>query len=146
MTVQKTGTDGNFLTTYAYISVSTQVATPGWYYSDAGTWVSAADVTFTEGEGMIVWNNHSVGANFVISGEVDLQPSLILPKGASFCGNFTPCPMTLGEIQCVQTNGAAWQVSGKSATKCNGDVTVQKTNAEGNFGTTLTAQTFSRKR
>ncbi|MBR3923743.1 MAG: hypothetical protein IKJ45_11560, partial [Kiritimatiellae bacterium] len=105
----------------------------GWYYDVAGTWTYATGVTFSQGEGMIVQNNHSVGANFVISGEVDLAPALILPKGVSFSGNFTPVDMGLQDIQCVQTNGAAWARSGTSATKCNGLVSLQKTDADGNF-------------
>ena len=136
ISLQKTDSDGNFLTTYKYFSVTDTVPTPGWYYDDKGAWVDASGITFGSGEGMIVKNVHSEGANFIVSGEVDLEPGLILPKGTSFCGNFTPVDMTLGDFQCCQTNGVAWKTSGKPATKCNGDVSLQKTDSDGNFGTT----------
>ena len=121
---------GRFGTEYSYYSTLTPV---GWY-SDGGT-VFAESITFSQGEGMIVQNTHSVGASFQVSGEVDLQPGLVLTSGFSFSGNFTPSTINLQDIACVQVDGSPWLASGKGATKCAGAVSLQKVDSTGRFGT-----------
>ena len=66
VSLQKTDLDGNFLTTYRYISVSSQVATPGWYYSNEGVWTDASDIVFKAGEGFIIKVDHDYCAMLIL--------------------------------------------------------------------------------
>ena len=132
--VQKIGTDGSYLDAYAYFSTK---ETPGWYGNSGATY--AEGVTLAEGEGIIVNNIHTVGAKLVVNGEVQLTPARILPSGFSFCGNFTPVAIDLQDITSTQTDGSEWKTSGKSATKCAGDIIIQKIGTDGSY---LTAYAY----
>ena len=132
--VQKIGTDGSYLDAYAYYSTK---ETPGWYANGGVNYVEG--VTLAEGEGIIVNNGHSVGAKLVVNGEVQLTPARILPSGFSFCGNFTPTAIDLQDITSTQVDGSDWKTSGKSATKCAGDIIIQKIGTDGSY---LTAYAY----
>ena len=128
--VQKVGTDGTYLDEYSYYSTKTP---QGWYDESGTTYVEAGTVTLENGEGLVVNNLHTVGAKFVVDGEVDLAPARVLPKGFSFCGNFTPVAIDLQDISSTQVDGTAWKTSGSGNTKCAGVIRVQKVGADGTY-------------
>ena len=130
VSVQKVDTTGRFGTVYSYYSTLTPV---GWYSDNGATY--AEGISFADGEGMIVQNTHTVGASFQVSGEVNLNPGIVLANGFSFCGNFTPVTINIQDFACVQIDGSDWKTSGKGATKCAGDVSLQKVDSTGRFGT-----------
>ena len=125
--VQKIATDGSYLDVYSYYSTKTP---QGWYDS-TGTYIE--DVTLANGEGLVVNNAHTIGAKFVVNGEVELAPARVLPKGFSFCGNFTPIAIDLQDISSTQADGTAWKTSGSGNTKCSGVVKLQKIGTDGNY-------------
>ena len=67
--------------------------------------------------------------------DVSLHPRAITESDFSFSGNFTPSTINLQDIACVQVDGSPWLASGKGATKCAGNVSIQKVDSTGKFGT-----------
>ena len=129
ITIQKIGTNGAYLDEYLYYSTKTP---QGWYDAN-GTYVAAGEVTLANGEGLVINNTHQVGAKLVVNGEVDLVPARVLPKGFSFCGNFTPVTIDLQDIMSTQADGTAWKTSGSGSTKCAGNITIQKIGTNGAY-------------
>ena len=128
--VQKVGTDGSYLDEYSYYSTKTP---QGWYDRTGTTYIEVGTVTLANGEGLVVNNMHTVGAKLVVNGEVDLAPARVLPKGFSFCGNFTPVAIDLQDISSTQADGTAWKTSGSGNTKCSGAVVMQKVGTDGTY-------------
>ena len=127
--IQKVDAEGSYLDQYNYYSTKDP---QGWYTMD-GTYVEKGTITLATGEGLIINNTHQVGACLKVSGEVNLQPARVLPKGYSFCGNFTPVAIDLQDISSTQVDGTEWKTSGSGNTKCAGAVKIQKVDAEGSY-------------
>ena len=131
VTVRKIDAEGSYGTRYAYYSTK---ATAGWY--DGDTLIDGNAITFTPGEGMIVYCGNANGAILQVAGNVRLEAANInVPNGYSFSGNSSPVAVNLSDIACLQYNGTAWKTSGSATTKCAGAVTVRKIDAEGSYGT-----------
>ena len=129
ITIQKIGTNGAYLDEYLYYSTKT----PQGWYTAAGVYVESGTVSLANGEGLVVNNTHQVGARLVVQGEVDFLPARVLPKGFSFCGNFTPVTIDLQDITSTQADGTAWKTSGSGSTKCAGNITIQKIGTNGAY-------------
>ena len=128
--VQKIGTNGAYLDQYEYYSTKTP---QGWYTETGAEYLGEGKVFLEDGEGLVVNNKHTVGAELVVKGEVNLEPARILPKGFSFCGNFTPVKIDIQDITSTQLDGSAWKTSGSGSTKCAGAVVVQKIGTNGAY-------------
>ena len=130
ISVQKIGTDGAYLDQYDYYSTKTP---QGWYTIGGGEYLGEGKVFLENGEGLVINNKHTVGAELVVSGEVNLEPARVLPKGWSFCGNFTPVKVDIQDISSTQIDGTPWKTSGSGSTKCAGAVSVQKIGTDGAY-------------
>ena len=67
VSIQKIGTNGNYLDEYSYYSTKTP---QGWYDSTGTTYISKGTVSFAPGEGFIVNNGHTIGARLVLPNPV----------------------------------------------------------------------------
>ena len=128
--VQKIGTNGAYLDQYEYYSTKTP---QGWYTENGAEYLGENNVFLEDGEGLVINNTHAVGAELVVKGEVNLEPTRVLPKGWSFCGNFTPVKIDIQDITSTQLDGSEWKTSGSSNTKCAGAIRVQKIGANGAY-------------
>ena len=98
--LQKVSEEGNYLTAYKFYAYQTKSVTKmGWY--KVGTDGSETPVTergdcfFAKGEAALVNNSYknnkvAVPVAFLVSGEVDIEATNIVPTGTSLFGNSTP--------------------------------------------------------
>ena len=134
ITIQKITVDGSYGTAYKYYSTSTNGELDGWQIGSKTAKVAKGEVTFAAGEGMIIFCNKSTGAKFQFSGEVELSDTTaVIPNGWAFSGNCTPVAVDLTEIGTLQGTGAAWGTTG--ASRCLGNITIQKITVDGSYGT-----------
>ena len=138
--INKIKDTGNYDDTYNFFWTKTK---QGWFKGTSSTTpIDPKDVTFKNGEAMLVNNVYSGGAVFFrISGEVDLICENIAPAKNSLFGNSTPVDIKLSQIgvakwidnKKVPFDGSA---TSKPTDWCNGAIVINKIKDSGNYDDT----------
>ena len=141
--LRKVDASGAYGQKYTYYGKNTaDTFGPGWYVGDRMTdgsnLVQGDDVTLAAGEGVIVYCSKDAGAQFVVSGGVNLKETTVdVGSGFSFGGNCTPVPITLSQIKCLRADGEDWTRTGfgtAAANACSGAIYLRKISADGAYG------------
>ena len=142
LTINKLSAAGAFQDTYTFIWNNQK---KGWYDGSGKIPVGDTDVTFENGEGMLVANGWSPKINnvatptnvfFQASGEVDLYGKNMFPFGKSLAGNSLPRTIDLTEIKVLNENGEEFGTD--MSTALGGNVVTINKLLGGAFGDTYT--------
>lgn len=93
------------------------------------------DISFENGEGMIIECTRSDLPVLQFSGEVSLTDGRALPNNWSFSGNYTPVPVKLKNIVCLKPDGTEWSATGNTKARTYNEIRISKIKSNGDYDT-----------